>query len=43
VDSTCAPRRLRPYLTLGATVLATRTTNGEDRHLLRWPLSDTSN
>jgi hypothetical protein len=38
--STCTRRRLRPYLRLGARVLASTAINGEERFFLRWPVRE---
>lgn len=36
--STCTRRRLRPYLRLGATLLAENSIQGEERFFLAWPV-----
>ena len=38
--STCTRRRLRPYLWLGAELLAETAIDGEERFFLAWPLRD---
>ena len=38
--STCTRRRLRPYLRLGAELLAETALDGEERFFLAWPLRD---
>lgn len=38
--STCTRRRLRPYLRLGAELLAETTIGGEERFFLAWPVSE---
>lgn len=38
--STCTRRRLRPYLRLGAELLAGTAIDGEERFFLAWPVSD---
>ncbi|BEL05827.1 hypothetical protein Q0Z83_040180 [Actinoplanes sichuanensis] len=37
---TCTRRLLAPYLRLGAQHAAARTIDGEERHLLRWPIGE---
>jgi hypothetical protein len=37
---TCTRRLLAPYLRLGAQHAAARTIDGEERHLLRWPIDE---
>ena len=38
--STCTRRRLRPYLRLGARVLAGTAIGGEERFFLLWPIRE---
>ena len=38
--STCTRRRLRPYLRLGAELLAETAIDGEQRFFLAWPVRD---